>query len=83
MKPPFPNLRERLDALIQARRRSHPHTVRQPGLLRSRLGEDRFSRLQDERRRWIAEHLINGDEEIGKLYRFANLREADWFRWVF
>ncbi len=92
MKPPFPNLRERLDALVEERRRSHPHTVRQPGLLRSRLDDDRFLRLQDERRRWIAEHckhsfwvddLTEHGKIVGKLYRFADLREADWFRFVF
>ena len=92
MKPPFPNLRERLDALVEERRRSHPHTVRQPGLLRSRLDDDRFLRLQDERRRWIAQHckrpfwvdtLIEDGKEAGKLYRFADLYEAVWFRCVF
>lgn len=92
MRHPFSNNRKPFDALVDERRRSHPHTVRQPGLLRSRLGDDRFLRLQDERRRWIAEHckhpswvdtLVEGGKEVGKLYRFADIYEADWFRYVF
>ena len=92
MRPPFPNPRKHLNALVDERRRSHPHTVRQPGLLRSRLGEDQFLRLLDERRHWIAEHckglfwvdtLIENGKEVGKLYRFKDIHEADWFRYVF
>lgn len=92
MRQPFPNHRKHFDALVDERRRSHPHTVRQPGLLRSRLGDGRFLRLQDERRLWMEENckcsfwvdtLIEGGKEVGKLYRFADLREADWFRYVF
>ncbi|WP_293795380.1 hypothetical protein [uncultured Bosea sp.] len=92
MRPPFPNHREFFDAVLEERRRSHPHAVRQPGLLRSHLGDDRFLRLQDERRRWIAEHckrpfwvdtLTEDGKEVGKLYRFADLYEADWFRYRF
>ncbi len=92
MRPPFPNHRELFDVLLAKRRSSHPYTVRQPGLLRSRLGDDQFLRLQDERRRWIAKHckhsfwvdgLIEGNQEVGKLYRFADLYEAVWFRCSF
>ena len=31
---------------------------------------------------WV-DTLIEGGKEVGKLYRFADLREADWFRYVF
>lgn len=81
--------RERLAALVEERRRTHPHAVRQAGLLRSRVNDDQFLRRQDERRRWIAEHckhsfwvdtLIEGGKEIGKLYRFADFYDAVWFR---
>lgn len=92
MRHPFPNHQEHLDALLEERRLSHPHSVRQPGLLRSRLGDDRFFNLLDDRRLWIHENcehpfwvdsLIESDKEVGKVYRFADLREADWFRYVF
>ena len=92
MRPPSRRQRKHLNAFIEARRRSHPHTVRQPGLLRSRLGDDEFLRLQDERRRWIEENckcpfwvdiLTEHGKEAGKLYRFADLYEADWFRYRF
>lgn len=92
MRHPFPNRREHLNVFVEKRRQSHPHAVRQPGLLRSRLGDDQFFHFLDERRNWIAAHcqascwvdtLIEDGAEVGRLYRFADLREADWFRFVF
>lgn len=92
MRPPFPNHREHLDALVEERRQLYPHTVRQPGLLRSRLGDDEFFSRQRERRLWIKENckgsfwvdtLIENGKEVGKLYRFKDIHEADWFRYVF
>jgi hypothetical protein len=92
MRHPFPNHREYFDALVEARRQSHPHAVRQPGLLRSRLGDDQFLRLQDARRRWMKENckhsfwvdsLIEDGKEVGKVYRFTDFYEAVWFRFTF
>lgn len=92
MQPPFSGLREHLAALLEERRQSHPHTVRQRGLLRSGMDDDQFLRLQDERRRWIAEHcqgtfwvddLRENSVEAGKLYRFSHAYDADWFRFRF
>lgn len=92
MQPPYPGHREQLAALIEARRRSHPHAVQQRGLIRSRLEDNEFLRRLDERRRWIASHcrgsfwvddLIDNGLLIGKLYRFADIQDADWFRYRF
>ncbi len=92
MRPPFPHHREHLDALVEEHRQRHPHTVRQRGLLRSRLGDDLFSSLLNARRLWIDENckrsfwvdnLIEDGEEVGRLYRFEDIHEADWFRYMF
>lgn len=92
MHPPYPLHRQHFDALVEERRRSHPHTARQPGLLRSRLGDEPFFRLLDERRRWIGENcadlfwvdtLTERGKETGKVYRFTDIHDADWFRYMF
>lgn len=92
MQPPYPGHHQHCFALKEARRRSHPHTVRQPGLLRSRLNDEDFLAELDERRRWLSDHgrasfwvddLIEHGEVSGKLYRFADLQDADWFRFRF
>lgn len=92
MQPPYPGHQEQCVALAEARRRSHPHTVRQRGLLRSLMSDDEFLRQLSERRQWLAEFcrgpfwiddLREGGVEVGKLYRFAEVTDADWFRYRF
>lgn len=92
MQSPSPSPRSKVQALVEIRRRTHPHTVRQRGLLRSRIDEDEFLTKLDERRRWLDENcrgsfwvddLLEADEVTGKLYRFAEIHDADWFRYRF
>lgn len=92
MQPPYPGHHLKYVAWTTARRSSHPHTVRQPGLLRSLMDDDQFLKQLDERRQWLAENcrgsfwvdeLRESGVEVGKLYRFAELRDADWFRYRF
>lgn len=92
MQPPYPGHREHCETLLEERRRSHPHAVRQRGLLRVQMAEDVFLQSLDERRRWIASNcrgsfwvddLTDNGLLIGKLYRFADIQDADCFRYRF
>ena len=56
------------------------------------MNDDEFLRHLDERRHWLAENcsgsfwvddLREGRVEVGKLYRFADVQDADWFRYRF
>lgn len=92
MQPPYPGHREQIAALIEARRQSHPHVVRQRGLLRSFMNDDQFLKQFDERRRWLGQNcsgsfwvddLRERGVEVSKIYRFAEQTDADWFRYRF
>ena len=92
MQPPYPGHHRKQVAWTNARRHSYPHSVPQRGLLRSLMNDDQFLEQLNERRQWLEENcsgafwvddLRDRGVEVGKLYRFAELRDADWFRYRF